>query len=128
MDKLEDIVDLQTKLKERIEEERQVNFKYINNALKQHIHAIDDEKGELRRELDWKWWTNKKDIDIDACKEELIDMLHFLIQALIILGCDADEIHSRYVEKNRTNHDRQDGKTDRKGYDPDSDENYENVD
>lgn len=127
MDKLEEIVGAQKRLLERVEEERGLPDT-LNDKLLGHVHAIEDEAGELRRELDWKWWTNKKEVDFSNCREELIDVLHFTIQGLILLGCDASDIHRYYLDKNQTNHDRQDGKTDRQGYDVNSNETYRRVD
>jgi hypothetical protein len=53
--------------------------------------------------------------------------MHFNLQALILLGCDAEEIYNLYLGKNKENHDRQDGNTDRKGYNVNNDEKYQNV-
>ena len=130
MDKLKEIVDKQRELGERIIDERGLDWLKENpdKMLEKHVLAMNDEVAELQRELDWKWWTNKKNIDLDACKEELIDILHFNLQALILLGCDAGEIYELYLGKNEENHDRQDGKTERKGYDVNSNEKYEKVD
>lgn len=127
-DKLDDIVDKQSYLLETIKERRKLDLSDLNHVLKNHVLAIFDETAELQRELNWKWWTNNNLIDVEACKEELIDILHFDIQALIYLGCSANEIHELYLGKNEENHDRQKGKTDRKGYNVDENEEYENVD
>lgn len=127
-DKLDDIVEKQKYLLDTIAERRDLELGNTNHVLKNHVLALFDEVAELQRELSWKWWANDKKIDIDACKEELIDILHFDIQALIYLGCDAKEIHKLYLGKNKENHNRQEGKTDRKGYDVTKDETYENVD
>ena len=129
VDKLDEIVAKQKGLGERIINERGVDW-LENNAdkmLQKLVMAMNDEIAELQRETNWKWWTNKKEIDIPACKEELIDILHFNLQALILLGCDSKEIYDLYVGKNEENHDRQDGNTDRKGYNVNSDEEYKNV-
>ncbi|MFW6310815.1 MAG: dUTPase [Nanoarchaeota archaeon] len=130
VDKLDEIVKKQKELMERVVEERGHNWlkENKNKMLKHHILALSDETAELQREINWKWWVNDKEIDEEACKEELIDMIHFNLQALILLGCDANEIYNIYMGKNKENHKRQNGETNRKGYDPNSDEEYENVD
>ena len=128
-DKLDDIVDKQSYLFDRIVDRRSIELGSINTVLERHVLALNDEVAELQRELDWKWWTNNKNVDVEACKEELIDILHFDIQALIYLGCDAEEIHDLYLGKNKENHKRQEGKTDRDGYNvKDINEEYKNVD
>lgn len=130
VDKLDKIVREQKKLMEKIVKKRGLEeaFSDSQSVLRMHALAIYDETAELQRELSWKWWTNDRPLNIEACKEELIDILHFDIQALIYLGCDADDILDLYLGKNKENHDRQAGKTDRKGYNVDEDEVYENVD
>lgn len=130
MDKLEQIVAKQKELGERIIEERGLDWlkDNPNKMLKHHILALNDEVAELQREINFKWWVNEQKVDYCACGEELIDILHFTLQVLILLGADADWIYEEYMGKNKENHDRQDGNTDRKGYDVNSDEQYENVD
>jgi len=142
-DKLDNIVKNQKELMEQIFNKRgdSIDFLekddvlkinkdplHLNKALKNHVLAINDELAELQRELDWKWWTNKKKIHRDNINEELIDIIFFTIQALIINGNDAKDIFNLYMDKLQENLDRQEGKTTRKGYNFNSDEYYENVD
>jgi len=41
--------------------------------------AMESEIDEIRREVNWKWWKNDKDVDIDALQGEVIDLWHFLL-------------------------------------------------
>ena len=69
--------------------------------------AIQHEIIELQRETNWKWWKASKQLSIDKCQEEVIDIWHFLIQLSIELGMDADIIVDKYLEKHKKNINRQ---------------------
>lgn len=127
MDKLERIVQEQSNLFEIIAEEHNVDFENNNNMMINHLLAINAEVGELQKSLDWKWWTNEMEIDWNNVDEELIDILFFTIQALVLHGHDAESIYNMYLDKLEINHERQEGKY-RKGYKADSGEKYEEVD
>ncbi len=128
MDKLDEIVRKQEELLNNVLSKRDLEWSNFSAAMLAHKNAVGDEIHEMQRELNWKWWVNKKSVDEEAVKEEWIDVLHFTIQALIVAGCDVDEIYRLYMGKNEENFGRQKGDTDRKGYNSDSDEEYENVD
>ena len=126
-DKLDTIIGEQDNLCSRILEEHNFHFESDNDMIQKHILAINDELGELQRAVDWKWWTNEKDIDWDNVDEELVDILFFTFQALILRGHRSEDIYNLYMDKLDINHERQDGKR-RKGYKADSNEKYESVD
>ena len=42
-------------------------------------------------------------IDLENTKEELIDILHFLIDAFIQIGMNANEVFEKYADKNKIN-------------------------
>lgn len=50
-----------------------------------------------------KPWKKNLEVNTEHIKEELIDVLHFLLQAFIILDMDGNEVFSSYIEKNRSN-------------------------
>lgn len=50
-----------------------------------------------------KPWKINLDAPLDDIKEELIDVLHFLLQAFIIVDMNANDIYSLYLQKNRKN-------------------------
>lgn len=68
--------------------------------------AIVHECCEMQNELAWKWWKDTKP-DKEKAKEELVDILHFVISAAIDLGMDAECLFGRYLVKNQVNHIRQ---------------------
>jgi dimeric dUTPase (all-alpha-NTP-PPase superfamily) len=69
--------------------------------------AILHEVIELQAETSWKWWKTPKEISMEKCQQEVIDIWHFLIQLSIELGMDANTIVSRYLQKHKENINRQ---------------------
>ena len=130
IDRLDDMWYRQAELNDYIRDKREEADELFTEGelLQKQVMAMLAELVEFQEELDWKWWTNDREIDKDAAKEELVDLFHFLITAAQGLGMDAEEFYHIYVEKNNENMDRQDGETHRKGYDADSDEEYVSPD
>ena len=56
-----------------------------NTWLANYARAMDEELKELYADLLWKWWS-KDTIDIQNIRVELIDILHFLVSAMISAG------------------------------------------
>lgn len=50
-----------------------------------------------------KPWKKSLGVSLDEVQEELIDILHFLLQAFIIVGMDASAVMELYRIKNRVN-------------------------
>src|SRR5215831_8715238 len=73
--------------------------------------AITHEAIELQRLTNWKWWKKPVKFDDSQAREEIIDLLHFLVQVSIELGMTPKEILDEYMRKNRINKERQE-----KGY------------
>jgi dimeric dUTPase (all-alpha-NTP-PPase superfamily) len=69
--------------------------------------AIIHEAIELQRLTSWKWWKKPTPFDIEAAKEELIDIWHFVVQASIELGMTPADVLDEYKKKNQVNRDRQ---------------------
>ena len=61
-----------------------------NTWLSKYSKAMAEELKELDAELLWKWWS-KDEIDIQNIRVELIDILHFLVSAMICAGLTPDE-------------------------------------
>ena len=69
--------------------------------------AIIHEAVELQRLTNWKWWKQPKPLDEDAAREELIDILHFVISAAIKLDMTAESFYYEYERKMQINKQRQ---------------------
>ncbi len=78
-----------------------------NIWLSKYAKATAEELDELNEELLWKWWSKDK-IDIQNIRVELIDILHFLVSAMICAGLTPDRVFDIYRQKHEVNIKRQD--------------------
>ena len=78
-----------------------------NKWLVNYSKAMEEELKELNEELLWKWWS-KDEIDIQNIRVELIDILHFLVSAMISAGLTAEKVFDVYKQKHAVNLNRQD--------------------
>jgi len=81
-----------------------------NQWLMNYARAMKEELVELDEELLWKWWS-KDEIDLQNIRVELIDILHFLVSAMICAGLTPEKVFDVYTQKHAVNLQRQD-----KGY------------
>jgi dimeric dUTPase (all-alpha-NTP-PPase superfamily) len=116
MDKLDTIFEYQGKFDAEIAEKRNLQSITMEEWIQKETLAMVSELAELIDEVNFKWWKNPKEIDHGAVKEELVDILHFLVSMCIKTGMDANELYGRYIEKNKENFDRQSGLSEKKGY------------
>lgn len=85
-----------------------------NQWIERYSKAMEAELEELREDLLWKWWSKDK-IDLQNIRVELIDILHFLISAMISSGLTAEKVYDIYRQKHAINLTRQN-----EGYNQDS--------
>lgn len=116
MDKLDEIFQMQQALNEDIIERRGLTGITDTEWIQKQTLAMLSEMAELLDEVNFKWWKNPKPVDQDALREELTDILHFFVSMCLSAGMDAQDLYTRYVEKNKENFKRQDGTSDKKGY------------
>jgi len=93
--------------------------KWLNNA----CQAMSCEVAECLESSGYKWWKKLPEWTpevIHNLKVELVDILHFLVLGMQVLGMDDKEMWDLYMKKNQLNHQRQD-----KGY---KDGSYNKVD
>jgi dimeric dUTPase (all-alpha-NTP-PPase superfamily) len=83
MDRLEHIFQLQAKFDQALIEKRNLQHIKPDEWIQKEVLAIVSELGELLDETNFKWWKNPKDINHDALREELVDILHFFISMCI---------------------------------------------
>ncbi len=76
------------------------------------LFAAMSELGEAGDEVN-KWWKKgSKEPEALAEKrekvlEELVDVLHFYVGAILTLGCDGKDVADAYLKKLSVNHERQ---------------------
>jgi dimeric dUTPase (all-alpha-NTP-PPase superfamily) len=85
-------------------------------GMQKEVMAMLSELSEVLDEVNFKWWKNKKPLDGEALKGELVDILHFFVSMCIRSGMSADELFEKYRLKNKENFDRQYGRSEKKGY------------
>lgn len=104
--------DLQEKMGvwKKTTESKSMKQQYIN----QNILALHEEAVEIMRETAYKnpeyvpfGWKKGQLFNEEKFKEEIIDIIHFVMNLAIISGMDPDEIYERYLNKNKENHQRQ---------------------
>lgn len=115
MDKLDKIFEMQKLLDDDIAARRHLEFS-TEEWMQKEVLAMLSELSEVLDEVNFKWWKNKKPINDNALRGELVDILHFFVSMCIRSGMSADELFERYAEKNKENFDRQYGRSEKKGY------------
>ncbi len=115
MDKLERIFEMQKMLDDDIAARRGLSFS-LEEWMQKEVLAMLSELSEVLDEVNFKWWKNKKPLDVDALQGELVDILHFFVSMCIKSGMDAEVLFKKYLEKNKENFDRQYGRSEKKGY------------
>lgn len=108
IEKLEAMFNMQQSLDKRIIAERNIK-KTLDEWVIGITIAMESEIDEIRREVNWKWWKQEKEIDLERLQEEVIDLWHFLLSLSRIVGLAPETIFERYMQKNAINHKRQDG-------------------
>lgn len=105
MDKLEEILNMQKNLAEFINSPKYP--KKQQERISVLSVAIIHEAVELQRLTNWKWWKKDSDFNEKLAKEELIDILHFVIQIALELDMNANDLINEYKKKNEINKNRQ---------------------
>ena len=119
MDRLEHMLSIQQTLNEYIITKRGLEGISATEWIQKHTLAMLSELAELLDEVNFKWWKNAKPVDEHALKEELVDILHFFLSMCLSAGLDAEQIYRIYLEKNAENIARQQGKSQKPGYQAD---------
>ena len=120
MDKLDIIFERQALLDSAVQDNTgRMATMEADEKIQKKVMAMQVELAELLDEVNYKWWKNKKPVDIKKVHEELADILHFFISACITAGLSAQSLFEVYNSKNKENHNRQQGKSDKQGYKPD---------
>ncbi|NMA01403.1 MAG: dUTPase [Clostridia bacterium] len=115
MDKLDKIFELQKLFDDKVIEERNLEYD-LDTWLQKDILAMLSELGELLDETNFKWWKNPKALNRDLLKGELIDILHFFISMCLKLDITPQELYEAYLDKNKENFLRQEGRSQKQGY------------
>lgn len=82
----------------------------LADYMRTQIAAIASELGEFTQEVDWKPWVNANKprgwVNRDQAIGELVDLVHFVANALCAMDVTDDEWEERYRRKQQINRDR----------------------
>lgn len=123
MDKLDRIFHMQKNFQEELIKNRHLEHITMEEWLQKQTLAIVAELAEVLDESNYRWWKAKKPLNEAQIKEEIIDVLHFVLSMCVAAGMDSDEIYSVYMAKNKENFDRQNGLSNKYGYTEDKPSN-----
>ncbi|MCL2599541.1 MAG: dUTPase [Firmicutes bacterium] len=118
MDKLDKIFEKQDQLDAHIAKTKGIALdKFtMQEWLQKKAMALVEEATEVASETGYKWWKLDKPLDLDAIKEELVDVLHFVLSMSLTLGMMSQQLFALYCAKKEENIKRQDGKSTKSGY------------
>jgi len=117
-DKLDKIFVKQSELDELIAKKKNLDIdKYSQEEwIQKKALALIEETLEVVNETNYKWWKIKNDVNQIALKQEIADILHFLISMCLTAKISSEELFDIYMDKHKENIDRQEGKSIKKGY------------
>ena len=107
--RFEQLFELQRKLDGFVSEVRGLNKEDKKEWINKLTTAMIEEAIEVKEYSDWKWWKNPRELNEDALKEEMIDVLHFWLSLCVTMGWSAEEMFAVYQAKNLENFNRQKG-------------------
>ncbi len=89
--------------------EQNLHTKEGSYLIRDMINAAAQELNEaIQTNKNWKAWKADEIMtDVDHFKEEMVDALHFYVEALLFAGVSAEELFTLYFKKNEVNHFRQ---------------------
>jgi dimeric dUTPase (all-alpha-NTP-PPase superfamily) len=83
-----------------------------NDFIVYTLFALEDELHEAAKEVGWKPWATSRHINTDAYLSELVDALHFFVNACLAANISAEMLATAYKKKRLRNLERQ-----QEGYD-----------
>ena len=75
--------------------------------LLKYTRAMMHEVIELECAVSWKHWAKYQKYDEQNAREEIVDILHFLVSVAQVVGMTSDDVFNAYLAKNKVNHARQ---------------------
>lgn len=64
-----------------------------------YCRAMSQEIAELTDCVPWKWWAKYQTFDHQNARVEVVDMMHFLISAALVLGMSAEDLFEDLHQK-----------------------------
>jgi len=114
MDKLEEIFEKQRVLQERLGiPQKTIDPSMRQQYINQMALALHEETVEMLCATQYKdpafvpfGWKRGQEFDAANFREEVVDLMHFVVNLALIAGIDSQEFYERYLAKNKENHGR----------------------
>lgn len=109
MNLLQKFFELQAQLNQKIgiPDLTQLDASEQQKWLLRMTRAISQETAELVDCAPWKWWAKYQTFDLQNARVEVIDLLHFLISTMMIVGITPENLMELYEAKHAVNVQRQ---------------------
>lgn len=76
----------------------------VSEYIRQTVLCATDELHELLHEVHWKPWKEGHGIrDVEAYREELADVVHFVLDLYLAAGLTGDDLVNDYFSKHHEN-------------------------
>lgn len=76
----------------------------VSSYVRDVVLCATDELHEVLAEVHWKPWKDKRGIkNVDAYREEMADVLHFILDLYLAAGLNGRDIVEDYIKKNTEN-------------------------
>lgn len=104
-----DALDVLLRLQRRIEDQwnrlpEPGNPESVSQYIREVVLCLEDELHEALEHVHWKpWKTSRGFKDLYKYREELADVLHFVLDLYIAAGMDGKDIYQDYLAKNHEN-------------------------
>ena len=98
-DKLNIIFSKQKEFDENLPSPNKINVIPLDEKINAKCQAIIHEAIELQRLTNWKWWKDPHDFNKEEAKEELIDIMFFVVSAAIDMGMTPEDFFQEYLKK-----------------------------
>ena len=93
----------------KIQKSKKMRQQFIN----QMLLGVHEEAVEIMKETAYKnpdyvefGWKKGQTFNEEKFKEEIVDLMHFVLNLSIAADMDAEELHMRYLIKNKVNYER----------------------
>lgn len=104
-----DALDVLLRLQRRIEDQwnrlpEPWNPESVSQYIREVVLCLEDELHEALEHVHWKpWKTSRGFKDLSKYREELADVLHFVLDLYIAAGMDGKDIYQDYLAKHKEN-------------------------
>ena len=93
MDKLDKIFEMQKLLDDDISARRHLEFS-TEEWMQKEVLAMLSELSEVLDEVNFKWWKNEKPVNTDNVRDEIVDIVHFVVSMALRSASESTSLFS----------------------------------